>query len=175
MIIWFCLAGIDILRMIVLHPNGATLFHKHIESDNGMYYQEVFFQLPSSYILAVSAWVCKQSQIFVSEIFVIFKFDVGCLCALTAVLMETLAKVTTTPQPANLLTIIRLITNLFKHSCFTKWLQSHCSQVQLFTYALVHQILLGNSLLLDLLNGCNNTCMIIYGICCWTYVYLDMP
>lgn len=72
--------GIDILRMIVLHPNGATLFHKHIESDN-------------------------------------------------AVLMETLAKVTTTPQPANLLTIIRLITNLFKHSCFTKWLQSHCSQV----------------------------------------------
>ncbi|RZS04071.1 hypothetical protein BHM03_00034353 [Ensete ventricosum] len=31
----FCLAVIDILRMIVLHPDGASLLHKHMESGNG--------------------------------------------------------------------------------------------------------------------------------------------
>ncbi|WOK99599.1 phospholipase A-2-activating protein [Canna indica] len=72
---------IDILRMIVLHPDGASLLHKHIESGHD-------------------------------------------------VLMETLVKVTTNPPlAANILTIIRAITNLFRHSCFSSWLQSHYSQV----------------------------------------------
>lgn len=44
--------------------------------------------------------------------------------------METLKKVTTAPvQAANLLTVIRAITNLFKHSDFSQWLQLHCSEV----------------------------------------------
>ncbi|URE01794.1 PUL domain [Musa troglodytarum] len=46
------------------------------------------------------------------------------------VLMEILVKATTAPpQTANLLTIVRAITNLFKHSCFSNWLQSHYSEV----------------------------------------------
>lgn len=32
-------------------------------------------------------------------------------------------------QPANTLTIIRAVTNLFRHSFFFPWLQSHCSEV----------------------------------------------
>lgn len=72
---------IDILRMIVLHPDGASLLHKHMESGND-------------------------------------------------VLMEILVKATTAPpQTPNLLTIVRAITNLFKHSCFSNWLQSHYSEV----------------------------------------------
>ncbi|KAJ8506706.1 hypothetical protein OPV22_007592 [Ensete ventricosum] len=72
---------IDILRMIVLHPDGASLLHKHMESGND-------------------------------------------------ILMEILVKATTAPpQTANLLTIVRAITNLFKHSCFSNWLQSHYSEV----------------------------------------------
>lgn len=50
--------------------------------------------------------------------------------AITDVLMEILVKATTAPpQTANLLTIVRAITNLFKHSCFSNWLQSHYSEV----------------------------------------------
>ncbi|RRT79812.1 hypothetical protein B296_00024808 [Ensete ventricosum] len=87
----FCLAVIDILRMIVLHPDGASLLHKHMESGNG---------------------TCST-------------------CVLvTDILMEILVKATTAPpQTANLLTIVRAITNLFKHSCFSNWLQSHYSEV----------------------------------------------
>ena len=31
-------AVIDIIRMIVLHPDGAKLFIKHQEAENGMFY-----------------------------------------------------------------------------------------------------------------------------------------
>ncbi|XP_019413605.1 PREDICTED: phospholipase A-2-activating protein-like isoform X1 [Lupinus angustifolius] len=72
---------IDILRMIVLHPDGATKLHKHFETKND-------------------------------------------------ILMEVIKKVTVHPAiPANLLTSIRTITNLFKNSCYFNWLQKHCSEI----------------------------------------------
>lgn len=72
---------IDILRMVILHPDGATLLLKHIENGND-------------------------------------------------ILMEAFKRATTAPaQPANLLTIMRAITNLFKHSYFSNWLQSHYSEI----------------------------------------------
>ncbi|CAL0329220.1 unnamed protein product [Lupinus luteus] len=72
---------IDILRMIVLHPDGATKLHKHFEAKND-------------------------------------------------ILLELIKKVTVHPSiPANLLTSIRTITNLFKNSCYFNWLQKHCSEI----------------------------------------------
>ncbi|KAE9620403.1 putative transcription factor WD40-like family [Lupinus albus] len=72
---------IDILRMIVLHPDGATNLHKYFEAKND-------------------------------------------------ILMEVIKKVTVNPTiPANLLTSIRTITNLFKNSCYFSWLQKHCSEI----------------------------------------------
>ncbi|XP_020095852.1 phospholipase A-2-activating protein isoform X1 [Ananas comosus] len=72
---------IDTLRMFILHPDGASLLLKHIESGND-------------------------------------------------VLMETFKKAMMSPvQPANILTIIRAVTNLFRHSFFFPWLQSHCSEI----------------------------------------------
>ncbi|KAG1348148.1 phospholipase A-2-activating protein-like [Cocos nucifera] len=71
---------IDIVRMIILHPDGATLLHKHIENGNDT-------------------------------------------------LLETFKRATAAPaQAANILTMIRAITNLFKHSYFSSWLQSHYSE-----------------------------------------------
>ncbi|XP_072956348.1 ubiquitin homeostasis protein lub1 [Typha angustifolia] len=72
---------IDILRMTVLHPDGANLLSKHIESGKD-------------------------------------------------ILKETFQKAVTAPTlSANLLTIIKAVTNLFRHSCFFPWLQSHCSEI----------------------------------------------
>ncbi|KAA8545939.1 hypothetical protein F0562_020610 [Nyssa sinensis] len=72
---------IDILRMIVLHPDGATILLKHINDEND-------------------------------------------------ILMEMIKKVTTsTPLPANLLTGIRAVTNLFKNSCYNQWLQKHRGEI----------------------------------------------
>ena len=46
------------------------------------------------------------------------------------ILMDIIRKVTENPSvPANLLTSIRLVTNLFKNSCFFNWLQRHRSEV----------------------------------------------
>lgn len=46
------------------------------------------------------------------------------------VLMEMINKVTTTPAlPANLLTSIRAVTNLFKNSSYYNWLQKNRSEV----------------------------------------------
>lgn len=53
---------------------------------------------------------------------------------LTDILMETFKKATTVPvQAANLLTIIRVVANLFKHSHFSQWLQLHFSEVCIFS------------------------------------------
>ncbi|XP_027353628.1 phospholipase A-2-activating protein [Abrus precatorius] len=72
---------IDIVRMIVLHPDGAILLHKHFEAEND-------------------------------------------------ILMEVIEKVTRNPAiPANLLTSIRVVTNLFKNSCYYNWLQKHRSEI----------------------------------------------
>ncbi|KAE9616529.1 putative transcription factor WD40-like family [Lupinus albus] len=72
---------IDLLRMVVLHPDGATKLHKHFEAKND-------------------------------------------------ILTEVIKKVTANPAiPANLLTSIRTIVNLFKNSCYYNWLQKHCSEI----------------------------------------------
>ncbi|KAK2381891.1 phospholipase A-2-activating protein [Trifolium repens] len=72
---------IDIVRMVVLHPDGAIALHKHFESEKD-------------------------------------------------ILMEVIKKVTVNPTiPANLLTSIRAVTNLFKNSCFYNWLQKHRSEI----------------------------------------------
>ncbi|XWS54639.1 hypothetical protein CRYUN_Cryun10bG0106000 [Craigia yunnanensis] len=71
---------IDILRMIVLHPDGASILLRHVEVND--------------------------------------------------VLMEMIMKVTTDPVlPANLLTSIRAVTNLFKNSSYYGWLQKHRSDI----------------------------------------------
>ncbi|XVF01431.1 hypothetical protein REPUB_Repub04eG0088500 [Reevesia pubescens] len=71
---------IDILRMIILHPDGASILLRHVEVND--------------------------------------------------VLMEMIMKVTTDPAlPANLLTSIRAVTNLFKNSCYYSWLQKHRSDI----------------------------------------------
>ncbi|OMO63433.1 hypothetical protein COLO4_32463 [Corchorus olitorius] len=71
---------IDILRMIALHPDGASILLRHVEVND--------------------------------------------------VLMEMIVKVTTDPVlPANLLTSIRAITNLFKNSSYHGWLQKHRSEI----------------------------------------------
>ncbi|QCD88520.1 phospholipase A-2-activating protein [Vigna unguiculata] len=72
---------IDIVRMIVLHPDGAILLHKHFEAGND-------------------------------------------------ILVEVIKKVTVSPTiPANLLTSIRAVTNLFRNSCYYNWLQKHRSEI----------------------------------------------
>lgn len=72
---------IDILRMTILHPDGASLLLKHVENQND-------------------------------------------------VLMEMIEKVSSNPSlPANLLTGIRAVTNLFKSSSWYSWLQKHRSEI----------------------------------------------
>nr|XP_028964979.1 phospholipase A-2-activating protein [Malus domestica] len=70
-----------ILRMIVLHPDGATRLLQHLEAENDL-------------------------------------------------LMELIRKVATNPPlPANLLTSVRAVTNLFKNSCYYNWLQKHRTEI----------------------------------------------
>jgi len=46
------------------------------------------------------------------------------------ILVEVIKKVTVSPTiPANLLTSIRAVTNLFRNSCYYNWLQKHRSEV----------------------------------------------
>ncbi|KAM1006343.1 hypothetical protein ACFX14_003179 [Malus domestica] len=72
---------IDILRMIVLHPDGATRLLQHLEAESDL-------------------------------------------------LMELIRKVATNPPlPANLLTSVRAVTNLFKNSCYYNWLQKHRTEI----------------------------------------------
>ncbi|KAL6647131.1 hypothetical protein ACP70R_014568 [Stipagrostis hirtigluma subsp. patula] len=72
---------IDFLRMFVLHPDGATLLLKAIETGND-------------------------------------------------VLVETFRKAVAPPvQPANVLTILKAITNLFDKSCLHQWLRTHCAEI----------------------------------------------
>ncbi|KDO51447.1 hypothetical protein CISIN_1g0043292mg, partial [Citrus sinensis] len=72
---------IDILRMTILHPDGASLLLKHVENQND-------------------------------------------------VLMEMIEKVSSNPTlPANLLTGIRAVTNLFKNSSWYSWLQKNRSEI----------------------------------------------
>ncbi|XP_020576385.1 phospholipase A-2-activating protein [Phalaenopsis equestris] len=73
--------AIDILRMLIIHHDGASRLLNYIEQGND---------------------IC----------------------------LEILKRTTAAPTHAgNLLTIIRAITNLFKHSFFSQWLQIHCSEI----------------------------------------------
>ncbi|XP_058190439.1 uncharacterized protein LOC131307774 [Rhododendron vialii] len=73
-------AVIDILRMNILHPDGATRLLKHVDKSD--------------------------------------------------VLIEMINNVTSSPPlPANLLTSIRAVTNVFKNSCYYPWLQKHRSEI----------------------------------------------
>ncbi|XP_052193453.1 uncharacterized protein LOC127801946 [Diospyros lotus] len=71
---------IDILRMLVLHPDGATRLLQHVDENND-------------------------------------------------VLMKMIKNVTLTPIPANLLTSIRAVTNLFKASSYNQWLLKHRNEI----------------------------------------------
>ncbi|CAI9104464.1 OLC1v1003135C2 [Oldenlandia corymbosa var. corymbosa] len=72
---------IDLLRMIVLHPDGATILLKQVNTGND-------------------------------------------------VVMELIKKVTrSSPLPPNLLTSIRVVTNLFRNSIFHDWLLKHYSEI----------------------------------------------
>ncbi|CAN1255594.1 Phospholipase A-2-activating protein [Linum perenne] len=74
-------SAIDILRMTVLHPDGANLLLKHVQNENG-------------------------------------------------ILMETFRTVTgENPLVPNLLTTIRLVTNLFKNSSYHNWLLKHRNDI----------------------------------------------
>lgn len=73
--------GLDLLRMVIMHPDGANHLVKYTEGEND-------------------------------------------------VLLEAFRKATgNPPQAANLLTIIRAITNLFKHLQFFQWLQRHYCEI----------------------------------------------
>ncbi|ONM51171.1 transducin family protein / WD-40 repeat family protein [Zea mays] len=72
---------IDFLRMFVLHPDGASLLLKTIETGND-------------------------------------------------ILLETFRKAVASPvQPANLLTVLKAVTNLFGNSCLHQWLRTHCAEI----------------------------------------------
>ncbi|KAK3021794.1 hypothetical protein RJ639_045116 [Escallonia herrerae] len=71
---------IDLLRMIVLHPDGATILLNHVYERND-------------------------------------------------ILMELIQKATANPLPANILTSIRAVTNLFRNLSYYPWLQKHRGQI----------------------------------------------
>ncbi|KAG2294470.1 hypothetical protein Bca52824_041139 [Brassica carinata] len=71
----------DLVRMLVLHPHGASLLFKHVENNNDL-------------------------------------------------LLDVIKKVTEdSALPANLLTTVRVLVNLFKNPSFHHWLQRHHSQI----------------------------------------------
>ncbi|RID71793.1 hypothetical protein BRARA_C03714, partial [Brassica rapa] len=73
--------AIDLVRMLVLHPHGASLLIKHVENNNDL-------------------------------------------------LLDVIKKVTEdSALPANLLTTVRVLVNLFKNPSFHYWLQRHHSQI----------------------------------------------
>ncbi|WVZ61723.1 hypothetical protein U9M48_011552 [Paspalum notatum var. saurae] len=85
---------IDFLRMIVLHPDGATLLLKTIETGNVSVTEQSFVHVVSD------------------------------------VLMETFRKAVAPPvQPANLLTVLKAVTNLFDKSCLHQWLRTHSAEI----------------------------------------------
>lgn len=72
---------IDILRMVILHPDGASKLLKHLNSGNDA-------------------------------------------------LLQMVKKVTMNPViPANVLTGLRALTNMFKNPCFHQWIQYHRSEI----------------------------------------------
>ncbi|KAL2983533.1 hypothetical protein AAZX31_12G043600 [Glycine max] len=97
---------IDIVRMLVLHPDGAVLLHKHFEAENG----------------------CPHITPLTDHVQHSLTFPIP--PHLSNILMEVIKKVTVNPTiPANLLTSIRVVTNLFRNLCYYNWLQKHRSEI----------------------------------------------
>ncbi|KAG6410754.1 hypothetical protein SASPL_128822 [Salvia splendens] len=72
---------IDVVRMIVLHPDGAAKLMQHVKNQDD-------------------------------------------------IVIEVIKKVTASPPlPANLLTCLRAVTNLFKNTCYYEWLLNHRAEV----------------------------------------------
>ncbi|XP_047941703.1 phospholipase A-2-activating protein isoform X1 [Salvia hispanica] len=72
---------IDVVRMIVLHPDGAAKLMQHVKDQDD-------------------------------------------------IVIEVIKKVTASPPlPANLLTCLRAVTNLFKNTCYHEWLLNHRAEV----------------------------------------------
>ncbi|KAL1554229.1 phospholipase A-2-activating protein-like [Salvia divinorum] len=72
---------IDVVRMIVLHPDGAAKLMQHVKDQDD-------------------------------------------------IVIEVIKKVTASPPlPANLLTCLRAVTNLFKNTCYYEWLLNHRAEV----------------------------------------------
>ncbi|KAL3814160.1 hypothetical protein ACJIZ3_015428 [Penstemon smallii] len=72
---------VDVIRMIVLHPDGVSKLLQHIKDENDF-------------------------------------------------VIELIKKVTASPPlPANVLTSLRAVTNLFKNSTFSEWLQIHRAEI----------------------------------------------
>ncbi|KAK6136802.1 hypothetical protein DH2020_029450 [Rehmannia glutinosa] len=72
---------VDVMRMVVLHPDGASKLLQHVKDEND-------------------------------------------------IVIELIKKVTAnTPLPANLLTSLRVVTNLFKSSCYNEWLLIHGAEM----------------------------------------------
>ncbi|KAK6136826.1 hypothetical protein DH2020_029421 [Rehmannia glutinosa] len=72
---------VDVMRMIVLHPDGAGKLLQHVKDENDIF-------------------------------------------------IELIKKATAnTPLPANLLTSLRVVTNLFKSSCYNEWLLIHRAEI----------------------------------------------
>ena len=138
-----CLAVIDFLRMFVLHPDGAALLLKTIETGNGGVSANALSANPHS---VTSEWSCKLKLfnclyiLSLSLEVTVTDMEIKHYCfgtewsfapyVVSDVLMETFRKAVAPPvQPANLLTILKAVTNLFDSSCLHQWLRIHCAEV----------------------------------------------
>ena len=138
-----CLAVIDFLRMFVLHPDGAALVRKTIETGNGGVSDNALSAIPHS---VTSEWSCKLKLfnclyiLSLSLEVTVTDMEIKHYCfgtewsfapyVVSDILMETFRKAVAQPvQPANLLTILKAVTNLFDSSCLHQWLRIHCAEV----------------------------------------------
>lgn len=144
MALYYLSAVIDILRMSVLHPDWATLLLKHVEAENGIQVKDEHQlclisdeNVPCKWFNCFWVMQCQSWNIealSVNFLFFIFLFWSNLTftqnCVYTDALMEVIKKVTKDPAiPANLLTSIRAVTNLFKNPCYYNWLYKNCSEV----------------------------------------------
>ena len=139
-----CLAVIDFLRMFVLHPDGAALLLKTIETGNGGVSANALSANPHSVTSELSCKLKLFSCLHLPSLFITgtdcFRHGNQTLLfgtewsfapyVVSDVLMETFRKAVAPPlQPANLLTILKAVTNLFDSSCLHQWLRIHCAEV----------------------------------------------
>lgn len=79
-----------------------------------------------NYWLKFGAYFSSYTLVLMYNLSLIFS------CVISDILMEVIKKVTVNPTiPANLLTSIRAVTNLFRNLCYYNWLQKHRSEVSI--------------------------------------------